>query len=98
RGDGFDAVADVHDFGDRPGGVFCSDTACGLADVDEFVFAAVDEGAKEDSTDEGEDRRVGSNAEGQGEDDGDRKSFGAEERAEGELQVVEEGHGNLLGE
>src|SRR5271163_832664 len=85
---GFDASFEIANFGDGECGVFRADAEGALADVDEAVFAAVDEGPQEDATDYAEDGGVGANAEGQGEDYGDGEALGVRQGAEGESQVV----------
>src|SRR5580698_3680569 len=88
--DGLDAGFDVHNFGDREIGVVDADAHGGLADIDDAVFVAIIEWAKEDAADDAEDGGVGADAEREGDDDGDRESFAAPEGAGGEFEVGEE--------
>ncbi len=57
-----------------------------------MILVAIHQGPKEDAADQGEDGGVGSNAEGEGEDDGDGQPFLPEQGSKGEFQVAQEGH------
>ena len=83
RGDGFDAGFQVVDLGDGEGRVLDADGLGALADVNEAVLVPVDEGLHEDAAHEGKDGGVGADAEGEGQDDGDRESLGADKGAGG---------------
>ena len=74
--DGFNAGAEVDEFGDGEVGVGVVEAGGALADVDEAVFVAIDQGAEEYAADEGEDGGVGADAEGESEDDGGGEAFG----------------------
>ena len=67
-----------------------ADAARALADVDQPVLVAIDERPQQHAAHQAEDGGVGSDAERQGENHGDRKSFGAQERPGCEFQVVHE--------
>src|SRR5262249_35070880 len=65
-----------------------------LPDLHEAIGLAVGERLQEDRLDEAEDRRVGADAEGEGDDGDRRRGRGAEEHPQAETKVVEEGlHG-----
>src|SRR5580658_1571622 len=66
--DGLYARLHILNFGNGEAGVFDADAGGALADVDEAIFVAIDEGAEEDSADYAEDGGVGADAQGERED------------------------------
>src|SRR5439155_13394565 len=90
-----DPLAEILDFGDGERRVLGADAAGTLPDVQDAVFAAVDERAEEHGADETENSRVRANAERKGGDDRSRQRLGAGERTNGIPQVVE--HAALSG-
>ncbi len=69
------AGLNVLDFGDGKRGVFVAQARRALADVDEPVLVTIDERLEQDAANESEDGCVGSDAERQGENHDDSKTF-----------------------
>ena len=83
--DGFDIGLDVLNFRNGEVGVVDADTLGTLADIDDAVFVAIVERAKEDAADDAKDGSVGADAERESDDDGDRETFTAPQGAGCEL-------------
>ena len=69
---GFDAGAQILDFGNGERRVIVARTRSALADVDETVLVAVDERLEEHAAHQREDGGVGANAQRERQDHGDR--------------------------
>ena len=87
-----DARAQVPDLRDRELGVLGADAARALANVDQAILVLVDERPQQDAPDDAEDRRVGADAERQGEDDRDRQPFDPGQRPQRKLEIGDEAH------
>ena len=90
--DALDAGAEILDLGYGEGGVVGVQARSALPDVNEAVFVAIDERAEQHAADQRKDCGVSADAERQGEHHRDREALGIGERAQGSLQIVEEGH------
>ena len=90
RAQGFDAGAQILDFGHGERCVVVADARGALADVDQPVLVAIDERLEEHAAHQREDGGVGADAERQRQHHRDRKPFGASQRAECNSQIVDE--------
>ncbi len=79
---GLHARLQVAQLGDGEVRVLHADALRALPDVDEPVCVAIDERPQQHAPDDAENRRIRADAEGQREDDGERKASGADERAQ----------------
>ena len=79
RGDRRDARLEVIDFRDREGEVLGPDALGGLADIDQPIRVPIDERTEEHTPNDTENRRIGADAQREGDDDGQRQSLGASE-------------------
>ena len=80
-------AAQVAELRDRKVGVLDADAARALADVDQAIFVAVDERPQQHAADDAEDRRVGADAERQGDDDGDGQALDPGQRPQRKPEV-----------
>src|SRR5580704_15794032 len=87
--DGLDVGFDVYNFGHRKVGVIDADAFGALADIDDAIFVAIIERAKQDAAHDAEDGGVGSDTERESDDHRDREPFAAPQGAGGEFQVGE---------
>ena len=85
RAQGFNAGAQILDFGHGKRGVVVADARRALADVDQPVLVAVDERLEQHAAHQGEDGGVGANAQRQRQHHGDRQPFGVEPASEPQL-------------
>ena len=92
-----DARAQVADLRDREVGVLGADAVRALADVDQAILVAVDERPQQHAADDAEDRGVGADAEGEGEDDRDGQPFDPGQRPDGKSEVGDKAHAALRG-
>ncbi len=92
RGQGFYAGAQVLDFGHGECHVFVSDARSALADVDQPVLVAVDQRLEQHPAHQREDRSVGTDAQRQRQNHGDRKPFASSERVERNSQIAKKEH------
>ena len=76
----FDTVAQIVNLRHGERGVVNAHAARSLADVNQPILVAIDERSQQHATDQAKDGGVGSDPECQGENHGNRKSFGARER------------------
>ena len=95
-GDGADAAFQIPQFGHGKGGVFVAQAGGALADVDQPVFAAIDQGFEQHAAHEGEDGRVGADSQSQSQDDNRCEALGAAEGMECDSQITKKGHGSSL--
>src|SRR5262249_46937631 len=82
------AAPEVADLRHRKRHVLPAEARRALADVDQAVFAAIDQGAQQHAAHDAEDRGVGADAEGQGDDDGGDQTLRAEQRAQPHPHVL----------
>ena len=84
------ARLDVVVLGDRERHVRNAEARRALADVDQPILAAVDEGAEQHAADHAEDRRVGADAERERDHDRGGQPLGAHQRADADADVLDE--------
>ena len=89
RFDGGGPLADVFDLGDRERHAVDAESRRALADIDQPLFAAIDERAQQHAADDAEDRGVGADAERQRDHDGGGKSLRAQQRAQADAHVLQ---------
>ena len=95
RGDGGGARLEVGDLRNGEGQVLGADALGALADVDQAVLIAIDQGHEEHGPHHAENRRVGPDAEGEGHDHGDGQALGAHEGAQGKPDVPSKALGRV---
>ncbi len=97
--DCLEAATQVLDLRHGKRGIVHVDARSALADVEELVFISIGQGLEQDRADDGEDGRVGADAQGERKSDGDPERGSTPEGAQGDFQVIrkqgEEGHGYL---
>ena len=91
-GDGFHSRLQVAELRHREVGVLDADALGRLADIDQAVLVAVDQGPQQHAADDAEDGRVRANPQRQRHDDGEGQALGSGERPKGELEVSQERH------
>jgi hypothetical protein len=85
-------AAQVDDLWHGERGVLGANPGRALADVDQTALVAVDQRPQQHASHDAEDGGVGADSQGQGEDYGRRQPLGAGQRAERELEIVEQVH------
>jgi hypothetical protein len=89
------ALAEVENLGDREQDVLAAGTVDRLPQIDQPVSIAMRKRPQENAADDAEDRRVGANAESEGQDHGQHEAGGAGETANGVAEVRND-HGESL--
>ncbi len=92
RAQGFDAGAQILDFGHGECSVLVACAQRALSDVDQPVLVTVDQRLEQHPAHQREDRRVRTNSQRQRQHHRDRKPFGPSQRPDRNSQVVNEGH------
>ena len=92
---GGDTRLDVVDLRHRERHVLCADSRSALADVDQAIFVAIDQGAQQHAADDAEDRGVGADAERERHHDGDAETLRTPQRAQRDSHVPPEGCGRV---
>ena len=93
--DGGDARFQVADLGHRERHVLGAKAGRALADVDQAIFVAIDQGAQEHAADDTEDRGIGADAERERHHDRGSQALGAAERPQPDPHILPECPGHI---